>query len=316
MHYDPGMVPELVNENYEFISNITTSVYLRKLLTRGAIKADRQQPLLATAAQPPSTKKVLIVDDNQINLKLAAEFINLWGHQPTMALHAQAAIAYYKQQSFDIVILDIQMPDIDGTELLKMMREAKPEDNVTFVALTANVLPQESARLLNIGFDYYLSKPIDEDKFRAILDGGDLEPELLDEKNADIEGRPKTDTPKTIDLEKSLVLSANNESILLQMFKILLREIPTHQSQLASALEVLDREKISSIIHKIHGITCYASLPDLRQLVLSIQRLMTDQPDQSINDLVEEIIIELENVKKETEILLKHKFNTSRQAQN
>lgn len=309
MHYDSSLVSELVNESYEFVSNITTSVYLRKLFTRDLIKANTQQPLLTTTVQPSSVKKILIVDDNQINLKLAAEFINLWGHQPIMALHAQAAMAYYKQQSFNLVILDIQMPDIDGTELLKMMREAKPEENVTFVALTANVLPQESARLLKLGFDYYLSKPIDEDKFRAILDGDDLvDPPPLDEKSTVIEG-----SPKTIDLEKSLVLSANNESILLQMFKILLREIPTHQSQLASALEDLDRKRISSIIHKIHGITCYASLPNLRQLVLSIQQFMTDKPEQSIEDMVEEIISELENVKIETESLLKHKFDDSRQ---
>ena len=314
MHYDPSMVPESINQGYEFISNITTSVYLRKLLTIGNTRSTLKQPLLKTPSQPRPGKRILIVDDNQINLKLAAEFIKLWGHQPTEALHAHEAMTYYKQQSFDLVVLDIQMPDIDGTELLKRMREAKPEANMTFVALTANVLPQESARLLKLGFDYYLSKPIDEEKFRAILGGDSVVPEPSEKVHSEIEDLPNVDTLKTIDLAKSLILSANNESILLQMLKTLLQEIPVHQDQLSSALKVSDREKISSVIHKIHGITCYASLPNLRQLVLLIQELISDQPDQSINHLAEDIITELENVKNETESILKHKFDLSRQA--
>ena len=314
MHYDPAMLPELVNHHYEFVSNITTSVSLRKLLSKGAVSDKPQQILPAAPAQQQSGKKILIVDDNPINLKLAAEFINLWGHQPTEALHAHAAMAYYRQQSFDVAILDIQMPDIDGTELWQMMREAKPESETIFVALTANVLPQESARLLNLGFDYYLSKPIDEEKFRTILDADSHKVELPEENISDTKDAPNLGARKTIDLEKSLALSANNESILLQMLKLLLREIPIHQQQLTSALKHSNRDKISSIIHKIHGITCYASLPNVRQLVLMIQQFMTDQPDQSINDLIEDIITELENVKKEIESLLQQKLKCSRRA--
>lgn len=315
MHYDPSMVPEPITRNYEFISNITTSSYLRKLLINTPPKGHSEQFLQATSSLQQTGKEVLIVDDNQINLRLAAEFIHLWGHQPTEALHAHAAMAYYKQKNFDLIILDIQMPDVDGTELLKMMREEKPDDPTPFVALTANVLPEESKRLLNIGFDYYLSKPIDEEKFRAILDGNTLKPGVIEKDRAETEDTLDIEIPKTIDLEKSLALSANNETIMLKMFEILLREIPLHQNQLESALLTSDRVTISSVVHKIHGITCYASLPTLRRQVLSIQQRMIKQPDEPINVEVKGVIAELSNVKTETEVLLATGTGIIRQAE-
>ena len=100
---------------------------------------------------------------------------------------------------------------------------------------------------------------------------------------------------------------------MLKMFDILLREIPLYQNQLESALLASDRATISSVVHKIHGITCYASLPTLRQQVLSIQQRMNKLPDESINVEVEGIIAELSNVKTEAEVLLETKTDFIRQ---
>ena len=121
-------------------------------------------------------KRVLLVDDNQVNLKLASELIRIWGHEVTEAEHGSQALEIFLAEDFDLIILDIQMPDIDGVSLLQMMREQKPENQTPAVALTANVLNDEADRLLELGFDYFLGKPIDEDNFAhcsaAIHNGG------------------------------------------------------------------------------------------------------------------------------------------------
>ena len=213
------------------------------------------------------------------------------------AKDAHEAMIYYRQQTFDLIILDIQMPDIDGTELLAMMREEKPDDKTPVTALTANILYEEAERLINFGFDFYLSKPIDKVKLKAILDGTGVQKDTIDIADEPVDG---TVGLKTLDLEISLRLSASNMPLLHQTLEILLREIPIHQNQLVEALAESDYAKISMIIHKIHGITCYASLPKIQHQVRNIQRLMSTNIVESIDDPVREIIDELEKIKVET----------------
>jgi len=296
IHYDQSLLPELKNRNYEFVSNITTSSQLQSLLYASEKVDDGSQQVPANIDMPVP-KRVLLVDDNPINLKLGGEFVRLWGHQTVEAKHAEEAMVYYRQQSFDLIVLDIQMPDIDGTELLTWMREEKPDDKTPVVALTANILPEEAERLLNFGFDFFLSKPIDEARLKAILDGTGNKMEIHPGEDV-VHIDP--DSLLTLDLEKSLELSVNNESLLEQIFEILVREIPTHQSQLEKALAESDRTQISAIIHKIHGITCYASLPKIRYLVLNIQQVISQDPDTSLEKPVKKIIAELENIKAQT----------------
>ncbi|MCP4187400.1 MAG: response regulator [Gammaproteobacteria bacterium] len=303
MHYDQSLIPDLKLSDYEFVSNITTSSNLTKLLESIPQSNYPQQSIETKQVLPQQSKKVLLVDDNQINLKLAAELVRLWGHHATEASHARAAMALYQQQNFDLIILDIQMPEIDGTTLLKMMREEKSGNKTPFVALTANIMPEEAERLLNLGFDYYLSKPIDEEKFKSILDGS----YSIDksEKSIPIEGdNLDLNNLRSVDVEKSLILSANNHSLLIQIFELLLREVPTHQKQLEEAMEISDQKKISMILHKIHGITCYASLPKLRQLVLAAQHHSPGSSIESFDDGIRAIIAELYVIKIETETLI------------
>ncbi|MCP4490730.1 MAG: response regulator [Gammaproteobacteria bacterium] len=299
MHYDQSMMPDLKLSDYEFVSNITTSSNLANLLELPPQSSGLHIPIDIQPLLSQHSKKVMLVDDNQVNLKLGAELVRLWGHQATEANHANTAIVLFQQHDFDLIILDIQMPDIDGTELLEMMRKEKPDSKATFIALTANIMPDESERLLKLGFNYYLSKPIDEEKFKSILDGS----YSIDKSVGSIPVEDDSidfSCTKSIDTEKSLILSANSHSLLVQIFKVLLREVPAHQKQLEEALETADQSKLSMVLHKIHGITCYASLPKLRRFVLDAQR----SPSAPAGDEIRAIISELGIIKTQAEALI------------
>jgi len=169
MDYDPGINLPARSDRAEFVSIISTSRRIAQLVYRDAMDEAGYGDDEPTASQ--SRKNVLLVDDNPINLKLASELILLWGHQVHAAEHAAQAFEIYQREKFDLIILDIQMPDIDGISLLQMMRAFNPADDTPIVALSANVLNSEGSRLLELGFDYFLGKPIDETRFRALLDG-------------------------------------------------------------------------------------------------------------------------------------------------
>ena len=301
MHYDPGMIPGLDGREIEFISIISTSSGLRNLLDNSLNGDSKKKPGDQQPPTPEIQKNILFVDDNEINLKLGSELIRKWGHVACEADHADEAMNQYRSQSFDLIILDIQMPGIDGITLLTMMREERPDDPAPIVALTANILNEEADRLLQLGFDYYLSNPIDEDKFRALIEGSlKRSTTMRDDTVTNAQFVDK----KSVDIKQSLGLAADNEPLLKQIFEILLRDIPDHKSQLSNTVQLLDYAKLSSIIHKIHGITCYTGLPRLKLQVVSIQQQLAEESYSDISMAVDSMIEELEQVRLEVELYL------------
>jgi two-component system sensor histidine kinase BarA len=300
LHYDQIIELPTILQQAEFFSVINTSQKISQLLAK-EVPLTLVNDDIETPAETHS-KKVLLVDDNLVNLKLACELIRLWGHEVTPADHGSKALELFDRQTFDLIILDIQMPDIDGVSLLYMMRENKPDDQTPVVALTANVLNDEAGRLIELGFDYFLSKPIDEDKFRGLL-GSDTQRQQADSAGA-------TDSTReldcSVDYARSLALSADNESLLKQIFEILQRDIPDQQMQLASALAQQDHDRLSAIAHKLHGVTCYASLPRLRHKVLGFQQRLARDSNTPLDQSVQELSDELEAIKKEVDRYLEH----------
>jgi two-component system sensor histidine kinase BarA len=298
LHYDQAIELSPKLQQTEFVSVISTSQAISQLLTRTTpltmTKDDSR-----TQAETHS-KSVLLVDDNEINLKLASELVGLWGHDVTPANHGNKALELFNSRAFDLVILDIQMPDIDGVTLLHMMRSHKPDEQTLFVALTANVLNDEAERLIELGFDYFLSKPIDEDKFRTLLGCDTLR------QHAGTASSTAKESDCTVDYERSLALSAGNASLLRQIFEILQRDIPDQQLQLTSALAQLDHDKLAAITHKLHGVTCYASLPRLRRKVLGFQQRLARDSNMPLAQSVQELNKELDAVKQEVDLYLEH----------
>jgi two-component system sensor histidine kinase BarA len=266
-----------------------------------------------TPAVPPGSgevqslaaKKVLLVDDNQINLKLASELIRLWGHQVHATEHGEQAFEVYCREKFDLVILDIQMPEIDGVSLLHKLRGARPGVTTPFVALTANLLNREGNRLLGLGFDYFISKPIDETKFRSLLDG---QPERRSSvQDIDLYA---ASAACSLDYTGSLHLSAGNESLLKQIFTILQRDIPQQRQQLAEAYAEQDYGRLATLAHKLQGVTCYVSLPRLRRIVLAFQQQLAGDASESLERLQQQLETELEAIAREVEHYLQQLKDT------
>ncbi len=118
--------------------------------------------------------KILVVDDNLVNLKVAANLLKLCGIKPDTAMSGKAAIALAKRKSYHIIFLDHMMPVMDGIETLRVMKEeAVIDSQVVVIALTANAVVGARERYIEAGFDDYLSKPIDvhklEDRLKKYL---------------------------------------------------------------------------------------------------------------------------------------------------
>ncbi len=116
-------------------------------------------------------RRILIVDDNAINQILVKNLLTRDGHDVALAANGQEAIAAVVSGAFDLVLMDMQMPVMDGVAATYVIRALDaPAGNVPVVALTANALPKEIARCMRAGMNAHLAKPIDRELLRAAID--------------------------------------------------------------------------------------------------------------------------------------------------
>ena len=104
--------------------------------------------------------QVLVVEDNEKNMKLFRDVLLAAGYRPLEATTGEEAVAVAAEHSPDLVLMDIQLPDIDGVEALGRLRADSRTASLPVLALTAQAMEGDRERFLAAGFDGYLSKPV------------------------------------------------------------------------------------------------------------------------------------------------------------
>lgn len=139
---------------------------LRVLQGRGT--ADEERPEERSVAQ--RSLRILLAEDNEINQRVAKLMLDMLGHQVDTVGNGFDAVTAVTSGSYDLVLMDVQMPDVDGLEATRRIRSRLPSDQVPFiVAMTANARPQDREACLAAGMDEYLSKPVRMKELEAAL---------------------------------------------------------------------------------------------------------------------------------------------------
>jgi two-component system, cell cycle response regulator DivK len=106
------------------------------------------------------THVILVVEDNERNLKLLRDVLEYAGYDVRVARTAEDGITLAVKEPPDLVLMDLQLPGIDGTEALRLLRENPRTADIPVVAVTAQAMKQDRERALDAGFDGYVEKPI------------------------------------------------------------------------------------------------------------------------------------------------------------
>ena len=127
---------------------------------------------LQGAAAPPVSLRILLVEDNLVNQRLAMRLLEKRGHQVTLAGNGLEAVAAVEKTTFDLVLMDLQMPEMDGFEATAALREREKETgtHLPVIALTAHALKGDEEQCLEAGMDGYLTKPIRPQELDAVLE--------------------------------------------------------------------------------------------------------------------------------------------------
>ncbi|MFT3870292.1 MAG: two-component regulator propeller domain-containing protein [Nibricoccus sp.] len=169
----------------DFFSNLGFKTMLRRPLIKAKIREtflqlfreaggtiDKSVTANASSPFPRMTPlRVLLVDDNAVNLKVASTFVAKAGHAVTIARDGAEALSRYQQEPFDLVLMDVQMPVMDGLEATRQIRNLEKISgrHITIVALTAHSLKGDEERCLAAGMDAHLAKPIRVAEFFEVI---------------------------------------------------------------------------------------------------------------------------------------------------
>lgn len=117
-------------------------------------------------------KRILVAEDDLPSRELLVEILSGWGYEVIQACNGKEALQKIEETRPDLVLLDIQMPELDGFGVLRRLRENPRFAALPVVALTAYAMREDRDRTQTAGFDAHLSKPVDLGSLRALLDRG------------------------------------------------------------------------------------------------------------------------------------------------
>lgn len=208
--------------------------------------------------------RILAVDDNAPNLELLSTWLNDLDVHVVQATGGKQAAELGTSQKFDLIFMDIQMPDLDGIEATKLIRAQSMNKQTPLVALTAHALPNERKQLLQSGFDDYLSKPMTEEQLsHTLVKWTQYQPQQLSFQKRIHKEVPMliaSDDKSIVDWAACLKLAGHNSGIAQKMLHGLILET----QQLTPLVASLQADALLEPIHKLHGLSRYVGAEELR----------------------------------------------------
>ena len=231
-------------------------------LERGKVSASQVMERRALVASAP--RRVLLAEDVELNRVLIAEMLRAHGHDVAVAENGQEAVALAGQEAFDVVLMDVQMPVMDGVEATRRIRRLPPPAGaVPILALSANVIPEDQDRYLAAGMNGVLTKPIDWPQlFDALAQHG---PAGLGA--AEHAGDPPLDTA----IFERLQRVQGKGDLSAKLTEIFIRDTARRLDELREAVRRADAPSVAQTAHAIKGSAANLGAQTMVQVCAAIE---------------------------------------------
>ncbi|MFC3681020.1 ATP-binding protein [Bacterioplanoides pacificum] len=257
-------------------------------------------PTISEQREPPL---VLAVDDNEANLKLVTALLAELGVPVCSATSGQEAIDKVTANPVEMVLMDIQMPNMTGLEASQYIRGLPGKAHLPIVALTAHALADEKELLLNSGMDDYQTKPINlETLAHCIQRWTNYQPQLNQPASPSLTPPQNPAASSTavseviFDATESLKHANYKQDLACDMFSMLLQSL---QRDSAAALEAWEAENFDELlekVHKIHGACRYCGVPRLRSAVCNFETELKSDNRQQLPDHMRHFMAEVDSL--------------------
>ncbi|MDY0922878.1 two-component sensor histidine kinase BarA [Leclercia sp. CFBP8987] len=255
-------------------------------------------PIVVDESKLPMT--VMAVDDNPANLKLIGALLEDQVQHVELCESGLQAVERAKQMQFDLIMMDIQMPGMDGIRACELIRQLPHQQQTPVIAVTAHAMAGQKEKLLSAGMNDYLAKPIEEEKLHSLLlrykPGPTAGSWIAPVEAADI----TVNDNATLDWQLALRQAAGKNDLAREMLQMLVAFLPEIRNKVEEQLVGENPEDLVDAIHKLHGSCGYSGVPRLKNLChLLEQQLRSGTPESELEPEFLELLDEMDNVTRE-----------------
>ncbi len=225
--------------------------------------------------------RVLVAEDHQINQFLAKTILESWGVEVTIAENGLDAVNAVSNMDYDIILMDMQMPEMDGLQATREIRHILNRD-IPIIALTANAVKGDQEKCLDAGMNDYLSKPFEQKDLQRIMQ------KWIGERKSALPSLPKNEISQHLEPEKSKSMSSelydltllnqlalNDEEFIAKMKELFISSTPEIVEQIFETFEGNEFEKMSGLAHKLKPSIDTFNIHSLKETIRKIEKFHT-----------------------------------------
>lgn len=243
--------------------------------------------------------RILLVEDNAINRQVATEILETAGVFVEKAANGKEAVEALMRSAekgnfgFDAVLMDIQMPEMDGLDASRVIRTDPRFDDLPIIAMTAHAMKEDKGRCLEAGMNAYLPKPVDPEHLFSIL-ADQISPErrsgkvrsFLPKSSKDREEHELLSSLPGIDVKSALKRLGNNEKLLRKILIQFRKDYENVAESIREALEKGETESAQMLVHTVKGVAGNISAQDLHENMRELEEAIQNSDTEVIGDLL------------------------------
>jgi CheY-like chemotaxis protein len=256
----------------------------------GVEELNSTQPIVKYQLQKLSGQ-VLLVEDNMINQQVAKELLESMGIEVVTVNNGRLALEALEKGTYDLVLMDLQMPEMDGYEATAKIRANQQLDNLPVVAMTAHAMTSEREQCLAAGMNEHVPKPIDPQYLNSILSqwlepaSDQTDPRVTAAKRENIDFPKHT---KSINLKWGLERIGGNRQLYLNLLNEFLTNHSEDRSKLTEYIEQNNHTDAKRLLHTLEGVSANIGAHDLAEKSKALHYAMTAVESDSINNRLDQ----------------------------
>ena len=237
-----------------------------------------------------SPLSILVVDDDELNQRMMRLILKREGHLVECVSNGLEAVNAVKAQAFDMILMDLQMPVMDGVEASRKIRELeKGDERVFIVALTASYLPERGRELYEAGIDNYLSKPFEVAHLRHILQYG-----LENRKPRNLSSeRPASDelvsNSDGFNHQVGIQRVGGDSETYRELLHDFIQELPGKLEIMKSCFKKKDSDGLYRAAHNLKGVSANLGALQLSEHAYRLEKLVSESYTETLEGVLEEI---------------------------
>ncbi|WP_027179508.1 hybrid sensor histidine kinase/response regulator [Maridesulfovibrio bastinii] len=255
----------------------------------GKQKKSDEQSISAQVSKFSKPYRILLADDNMITRRVVETFLGRMGCELEIVENGIEAINMLEKKNFDLVIMDVQMPVMDGFEATRIIRSGKTKNirkDIPVLALTAHAMKGDRERCLDVGMSGYLAKPVSAGSLMSgimsVLDAA--------ENDADsTKNFKKNDSDPVLDIEGTLGRFEGNDALVREVYSHFMRTLPGHVAKLDEFSEVCDVDSMVEQAGIIRGMALDAGAKQISRSTVDIEKTVRTADIDAIQKAVSKL---------------------------